>query len=169
MSEFASSTSKEDPSSSVNTINNSTTTIATKEVTTTGEGSIGQCHACGCIGPNPGYSAMTLDEIQLEMKTLKISSHWLLAEDLKSIRISFVCRNFKAAISYINKAAEIAERSDIQHHPDIHLTNYRNIEIVLSTHAVNGLTAYDFKLARGLDEIIIDYSPKWLKELTSRM
>lgn len=124
----------------------------------------GRCHACGCVGPNPGSDAISaIEEITEHMQTLR-TGHWELADDRKSIRRSFVCRNFKAAVQYINHVAEVAEREDIQHHPDVHLTNYRNIEIVLFTHAAGGLTLYDFKLARAVDGVYIDYSPKWLKE-----
>mmetsp|Transcript_524 Transcript_524/g.716 ORF Transcript_524/g.716 Transcript_524/m.716 type:complete len:153 (-) Transcript_524:133-591(-) len=129
---------------------------------TTGEGSIGRCHACGCVGPNPGYDAMTAAEVEEEMKTLK-PGYWTMGDDKKSISRSFICRNFKAAISYINAAADIAEDPAVSHHPDIHLTQYRNIEVRLFTHAVSGLTRYDFTLARALDSISVDYSPKWLK------
>jgi hypothetical protein len=37
-------------------------------------------------------------------------------------------------------------------------------QIVCWTHASGGLTAWDFVLARALDKVKIDYSPKWLKE-----
>lgn len=132
---------------------------ATAAITTAG-----RCHACGCVGPNPGSDAISaIEEITEHMQTLRVG-HWELADDMKSIHRSFVCRNFKAAIQYINQVAEVAEREDIQHHPDVHLTNYRNIEIVLFTHAADGLTLYDFKLARAVDSVYIDYSPKWLKE-----
>ena len=121
----------------------------------------GRCPACGCVGPNPGYECMTEEQILNEIKT--ISTKWKLSDDKKQLKQSFVCRNWQAAIQYINNASQIAESSGIEHHPDIHLTTYRNIEVVLWTHAAGGLTVYDFKLARGLDSITIDYSPKWLK------
>ena len=122
--------------------------------------SYGRCPECGCVGPNPGYNALTEDEVNIEMK--KISPYWILSDDKKQLKREFTCRNWQSAIQYINKASEIAESVNIEHHPDIHLTKYRNIEVVLWTHAAGGLTVYDFKLAVGLDTIEIDYSPKWL-------
>lgn len=57
----------------------------------------------------------------------------------------------------------IAEREG--HHPDFHLTSYRDVEIVLFTHKVQGITANDLQLARMLDEEVnVVYSPKWLRE-----
>ncbi len=38
---------------------------------------------------------------------------------------------------------------------------HRNVEVVLSTHAAGGLTMFDFTLAAKIDDLKIDYSPKW--------
>ena len=46
---------------------------------------------------------------------------------------------------------------------DIHLTMYRQIEVVIWTHAIGGLTQSDFILAREMEKIKVDYSPKWLE------
>jgi 4a-hydroxytetrahydrobiopterin dehydratase len=35
------------------------------------------------------------------------------------------------------------------------------LQVVLSTHAVDGLTMFDFIMAAKLDALDIDYSPKW--------
>ena len=40
------------------------------------------------------------------------------------------------------------------HHPDLHLTGYRHLEIVLTTHAIGGLSENDFILAAQLDQVI---------------
>ena len=58
---------------------------------------------------------------------------------------------------------EIAEREN--HHPDLHLTSYREVEIVIYTHSVGGITENDLILAKMLDdEIKVVYGPKWLRE-----
>lgn len=124
----------------------------------------GRCHACGCVGPNPGSAAMSMEDALEEFKTLNPASMWLLSSDGKRISRKFTCRNWQAAMRVLNDISVIAERKDIQHHPDLHLTSYRDIEIVLSTHAANGLTSYDFLLARNIDHVKIDFSPKWLKD-----
>ena len=57
---------------------------------------------------------------------------------------------------------KIAEREN--HHPDMHLTGYRNVEIVFYTHSLGGITSNDILLAKMLDaEIKIEYSSLWLK------
>jgi 4a-hydroxytetrahydrobiopterin dehydratase len=126
------------------------------------EKSYGRCPACGCIGPNPGYDALSSEEATVEFSKLR-PGLWSFDEERKALTREFTLRNFAAAIDFINNAALVAEREDIRHHPDIHLFEYRKLRVRLSTHAAGGLTIYDFKLAHALDEIKIDYSPKWLK------
>jgi 4a-hydroxytetrahydrobiopterin dehydratase len=75
---------------------------------------------------------------------------------------SFVGKNFQASMDFMVAAGKIAEEEG--HHPDFHLTSYRNVEVRIYTHAVGGITDNDFILAQKIDEIKVDYSPKWLKE-----
>ena len=69
--------------------------------------------------------------------------------DGKKLRKSFRCDNFLGAVHAIERIAKIAEAED--HHPDLHLTGYRNLTVELSTHAVSGLSENDFILAAKLD------------------
>ena len=46
----------------------------------------------------------------------------------------------------------------------MHLTNYRDVRVTASTHAIGGLSLHDFVLAAKLDTIDVTYSPKWLRE-----
>ena len=101
------------------------------------------------------------DDIQNEIKT----SLWSVVSVNGEYRISrsFVAKNFQCALDAINKMGSIAEREN--HHPDFHLTSYRNVEVVIYTHGVGGVTKNDLILAKMLDdEVDVTYSPKWLKE-----
>ena len=57
---------------------------------------------------------------------------------------------------------QIAEARN--HHPDLHLTGYRLVEIVIFTHSLSGLTQNDFDLANAIDEVPVIYSKQWLKD-----
>ena len=87
---------------------------------------------------------------------------WALAEDGKSISRTLVARNFQAALDAMNDMGVIAEEQS--HHPDFHLTSYRNVQVDIYTHSLGGITENDLILAQALDEVDVDYSPKWLKE-----
>lgn len=102
------------------------------------------------------------EALNTEMKKLK-AGFWTFSDDMKAISCAFTCRNFKAAMAFLNAAAEIAEHPDMNHHPDLHLTSYKNVVVRIYTHSAGGLTKHDFKLAAALDTIEVNYSPAWLK------
>jgi 4a-hydroxytetrahydrobiopterin dehydratase len=82
---------------------------------------------------------------------LKQTPEWILAEDSKTISRKYVFTNFIEALSYVNKVGEIAESEG--HHPDIHLTDYKNLEIDLTTHAIHGLSNNDFIMAAKINQL----------------
>ena len=75
---------------------------------------------------------------------------------------TFTAKNWAAAMSFFNAVSEIAEEEG--HHPDLHLTSWRNVAVELSTHAIGGLSMPDLVMAAKIDAIKVDYSPKWLRE-----
>ena len=110
--------------------------------------------------------SMVMSQVEVKAKLTESLPRW---KSVKSsydgkIKISlfFKAKNFQCALNAINKFGQIAEREG--HHPDIHLTNYRDVEIFLFTHSVGGVTQNDLVLAQMFDEVDIVYSPKWLKE-----
>ena len=67
----------------------------------------------------------------------------------------FSFSNFKAALSFVNKVAEIAE--NLNHHPDIKLYNYKNVCISSTTHDLgNVITKKDEILAKEIDKLILN-------------
>jgi 4a-hydroxytetrahydrobiopterin dehydratase len=76
---------------------------------------------------------------------------WELTGGDKSIRRRWKVEDFSAGIEFLRRVAEIAEAED--HHPDVHLTGYRNVTIELTTHAIDGLSENDFILAAKIDQL----------------
>ena len=72
--------------------------------------------------------------------------------DGKSLRKVVTCKNFLDAVGLVQRIAPIAEAED--HHPDLHLTNYKRLTIELSTHAIGGLSENDFILAAKIDQLL---------------
>ena len=87
-------------------------------------------------------------------KLLKELPGWELSADAKNISRHLKMKNFMAAVKLIGRIAEIAEAED--HHPDIHLTGYRNLRIDLSTHALKGLSENDFIVAAKINELPLE-------------
>lgn len=82
---------------------------------------------------------------------LKATPDWSLDESGKAIFRKWVCKNFVDAMNLLQKIAEIAEAE--QHHPDFHLTSYRQVRVELTTHAIGGLSENDFIIAAKIDQL----------------
>jgi 4a-hydroxytetrahydrobiopterin dehydratase len=74
---------------------------------------------------------------------------WHVDEEGLAIVRKYSFKNFMDAVRFINGVAELAEQE--QHHPDLHLTGYRNVKVVLTTHAIGGLSENDFIVAAKID------------------
>ena len=73
---------------------------------------------------------------------------WRAESDVLKKRFEF--ENFAAALEFVNRVGEIAERFD--HHPDIYF-GWGYAEISLTTHDRGGITDFDFAVAREIDRI----------------
>lgn len=76
---------------------------------------------------------------------------WKLSSDGKSIHRVYELSGFTAAVALVNLIAARAEAAD--HHPDLHLTAYRRLEVVLSTHDAGTVTAKDHALAAEIEAL----------------
>jgi 4a-hydroxytetrahydrobiopterin dehydratase len=76
---------------------------------------------------------------------------WTISPDTKQVSRSWTVKNFMAGVDFFNKVAALAEEEG--HHPDLHLEAYRQVTIVLWTHAVGGLTENDFILAAKINQV----------------
>jgi len=75
---------------------------------------------------------------------------------------NFTAKHFQAALDAINAFGAVAEAES--HHPNFHLTNYRDVAVEIWTHKLGGVTENDLVLAQQLDSRVrVEYSPKWLK------
>lgn len=98
-----------------------------------------------CEGGDP-----PLARIEVE-KLLEEVPEWKLSEDgILKIERSFKFKDYKQALSFVNKVGEIAESEG--HHPNISFT-WGKVDITLWTHAVGGLSENDFILAAKIDKI----------------
>ena len=75
---------------------------------------------------------------------------WTLSGDTKSIAKHFVFKDFKEAMVFVNRVADIAESEG--HHPDIAIS-YNKVGLTLSTHAIGGLSENDFILAAKINQL----------------
>jgi 4a-hydroxytetrahydrobiopterin dehydratase len=77
--------------------------------------------------------------------------NWKPSADGKRISRYWRVRDFAAGIDFFCRIADVAEAED--HHPDLHLANYRDVTVELWTHAAGGLTDNDFIMAAKIDAL----------------
>ncbi|MEX1014991.1 MAG: 4a-hydroxytetrahydrobiopterin dehydratase [Candidatus Paceibacterota bacterium] len=101
-----------------------------------------------CVPCEGGMSPLSPDEIK-EYKS-QVDNSWEV-EDNKKIKRNFSFDDFKEAMKFINKVADLAEEEG--HHPDI-FVSYNKVKITLWTHAISGLSENDFIVAAKTDNLI---------------
>jgi 4a-hydroxytetrahydrobiopterin dehydratase len=105
-------------------------------------------HCVPCEG-----GALALGDEQVR-EYLKAVPAWRLAADGQSIRRDWRAKDFATALDFFRRVGEVAEAED--HHPDLHLTGYRNVSVEISTHAIGGLSENDFILAAKIDRLPLE-------------
>ena len=101
-----------------------------------------------CVPCEGGTKPFDSSEIATYMSYLK--TPWDLDDENKKIKKEYKFKDFKQAMQFINKVAEIAESEG--HHPDIKIS-YNKVKIILWTHAIGGLSVNDFILASKIEQL----------------
>jgi 4a-hydroxytetrahydrobiopterin dehydratase len=104
------------------------------------------CLPCEGIG-----TALTEEQA---LGLLKQTPAWEISPNKRLIFRQLSLKNFMSAIKLINAIATIAEAEN--HHPDFHLSNYRHLQITLSTHVLKGLTENDFIVAAKINQLPLE-------------
>jgi 4a-hydroxytetrahydrobiopterin dehydratase len=72
------------------------------------------------------------------------------AKEIYFLEKNFIFKNFINSQNFINKVGEISENES--HHPDISF-GWGYAKIIITTHAIEGLSENDFILAAKIDQI----------------
>jgi 4a-hydroxytetrahydrobiopterin dehydratase len=105
-------------------------------------------HCQACEG---GIPALSSEQVREHLRALP---QWHACEGDRCICREWRVKDFAAALDFFAKVGQVAEEEE--HHPDLHLTGYRNVSIALTTHAVGGLTENDFILAAKIDQLPVE-------------
>ncbi len=106
--------------------------------------SLTQKHCIPCEG---GVPKLTRDQAEVLIKEIP---GWTLSDDVTRIEKQYKFKNFREAMTFVNKVAEIANVED--RHPDI-LINYSKVTLTLWTHAIGGLSENDFIVAAKVENL----------------
>ncbi|HEY3965344.1 MAG TPA: 4a-hydroxytetrahydrobiopterin dehydratase, partial [Planctomycetaceae bacterium] len=102
-------------------------------------------HCTACEG---NTSVLSTERIRTLLSALP---EWDLADDGKRIRREWLVKDFAAGLEFFQHVGQVAEAED--HHPDLFLTDFRDVAVELSTHAAGGLTENDFIVAAKIDAV----------------
>lgn len=89
-------------------------------------------------------------KIGAEAALTKLSGWTVKADDRDAIEKTFKFADFKTAFGFMSSCALKAEQMD--HHPEW-FNVYNRVEVTLTTHDADGVTALDVELAAFMDEL----------------
>ena len=101
-----------------------------------------------CVPCRGGIPPLQPDKIE---KMMNIVEDWKLSSGPDRIVKMYKFKDFKQAMAFVNKVANIAEQEG--HHPDISIS-WNKVTLTLWTHAINGLHENDFIMAAKIDEML---------------
>jgi 4a-hydroxytetrahydrobiopterin dehydratase len=101
-----------------------------------------------CVACSEKTSPLPAEKVRA---LLPLIPEWKLSTDGKRISRSWRVRDFMTGLDFFRRIGDVAESED--HHPDLHLANYRDVTVELWTHAAGGLTENDFILAAKIDKL----------------
>ena len=103
-----------------------------------------------CVPCEGGILPLDISEIHKYQKKV---DGWDVKKNIKEIYFlekNFIFKNFISSQNFINKVGTISEKEN--HHPDISF-GWGYAKIVITTHAIEGLSENDFILAAKIDQI----------------
>jgi 4a-hydroxytetrahydrobiopterin dehydratase len=101
-----------------------------------------------CIEREKGTPTLTPAEVA---ELLNLVPGWQVSEDGTTLQWQKRLAHFSAAVNFVNRLAEVCEEQD--HHPDVHIYNYRWVGLDFSTHSIGGLSENDFIMAAKVNQL----------------
>jgi 4a-hydroxytetrahydrobiopterin dehydratase len=113
----------------------------------TNESALADRKCVSCSGKTPPLGHERVCEL------LQQVPGWRLSDDGKRLIRDWRVDDFLTGLDFFRRVGDVAEAED--HHPELHLANYRDVRIELWTHTAGGLTVNDFILAAKINELSI--------------
>ena len=104
--------------------------------------------AKSCVPCRGGVPPLTEEEAR---RLCEAVPAWALLQNGMRLVRRFEFRDFKAAMEFVNRVAELAEEEG--HHPDFEI-HWNKVELTLWTHKIGGLHENDFILAAKIDRLL---------------
>lgn len=105
------------------------------------------CQACSADAPKVSDAELAVLINQIPNWTVEVR------DNIMQLEREFKFKNFKQAIAFTNRVAELAEAEG--HHPAL-LTEWGKVTITWWSHSINGLHKNDFVCAAKTDKLRVD-------------
>ncbi len=102
-------------------------------------------HCAPCRG---GVAPLT--EVQARALAAKVPA-WTLEDGATRLRRHFEFRDFREAMAFVNRVADVAEAEG--HHPDFAI-HWNAVDLTLWTHKIGGLHENDFIVSARIDRLL---------------
>ncbi|MBI2143490.1 4a-hydroxytetrahydrobiopterin dehydratase [Candidatus Woesearchaeota archaeon] len=100
-----------------------------------------------CEGGVPPMSTDEARKLQEQVKGWGLVT----VTGISNLEKKFKFKDFVEAMKFVNNVADLAESEG--HHPDITI-NWNKVTMLLSTHAIKGLSENDFIMAAKIDKLV---------------
>ena len=104
--------------------------------------------AKSCVPCRGGVAPLTEEEARRMSEAVP---GWALLQNATRLVRRFEFRDFKAAMEFVNRVADLAEEEG--HHPDFAI-HWNKVELTLWTHKIGGLHENDFIMAAKIDRLL---------------
>ena len=95
--------------------------------------------------------SLDMNQLEIEKQLRLLKNNWKLINNKIQINLKF--SNFDNAFNFMK---EVAKECDLLNHHPLWTNEYNRLEIILFTHDKGSITELDFKLARIIDQKLID-------------
>ncbi|MEK7616805.1 MAG: 4a-hydroxytetrahydrobiopterin dehydratase [Patescibacteria group bacterium] len=103
-----------------------------------------------CVPCEGGIDPYTKREAEEYLKA--VEGWYLVDEQPMKLQRKFTFKDFKEAMVFVNKVADLANSED--HHPNINIHSYKKVDITLYTHAIEGLSENDYIIAAKINQLM---------------
>lgn len=86
----------------------------------------------------------------MEINLNELKNNWKIEDG--RLKLSATLKDFMSCVEKVNQIAALAEQQN--HHPDLCISGYKNLEIEIYTHDEHTLTEKDLTLAKSIDQLV---------------
>ena len=101
-----------------------------------------------CVPCRGGVPTLTASEAEALRRE---TPEWTVSENATRLARRFEFADFRAAMEFVNRVADLAEEQG--HHPDFAI-HWNKVDLVLWTHKIGGLHENDFVMAAKIDALL---------------